>query len=477
MHALIGNVRMELLLHHIRNGLIDEVHDLHRRVDDAQLLLLFREGVLEELLEKLLDDRLAFGCRLDVLHTNLDSLVEAVKQLRRLLHAFVVELFDHLSHGLGDRIHRREGIIAEESVQNRLRHDVLAKHLDHFIIGEFAVERVLEFGLEAFKRLLGGFAFGKHLVDVLDLLLTNLPHVLGPILPFTAIADLLDDARLKFILEDFVASEVKGYLRLFHALPLLFVLMAFFVNVIRRFLGRMFLAFVLFPALDLLVGKANDFHLGFVDLAKLTVNKRAEVRVNGFEGAKHLPNRVEVLVVVQNHVGGNTGRRHNGNDDIAALLAGRLAHDAPDRLHHVDHRLARGQEQHGVQCGHVHTFGQTADVEEKLADVFSGFSTKPGQEFVLLHGVHRTVDVFAFATQAVRLKELRFVELGIFLPALGDFCGLVVLDDLVEVFGKRHRGGTVVPLARTNDLREAYGSAHRLTVVSNGNFISKVELA
>jgi hypothetical protein len=66
-------------------------------------------------------------------------------------------------------------------------------------------------------------------------------------------------------------------------------------------------------------------------------------------------------------LGFHVHRYHYGDDDVAVFFAGRAAHDPPDGLHHVHLRVAGGEEQHGIEGGHVHPFAEAAHVAEDAA--------------------------------------------------------------------------------------------------------------
>ena len=58
MHILLGQRGVELRLEYVIHGMDDEVHTLHRRIDDAKLFHGERKRAFEELFVEVLDDGL-----------------------------------------------------------------------------------------------------------------------------------------------------------------------------------------------------------------------------------------------------------------------------------------------------------------------------------------------------------------------------------------------------------------------------------
>ena len=82
------------------------------------------------------------------------------------------------------------------------------------------------------------------------------------------------------------------------------------------------------------------------------------MRGDGVDDLPHRPIRAVIHCVLRRRA----RRAGYGQDDVAVILALRLPHDAPDRLHHVYLRAARMQKHNGVQRGDVYAFGQATGV-------------------------------------------------------------------------------------------------------------------
>ena len=71
--------------------------------------------------------------------------------------------------------------------------------------------------------------------------------------------------------------------------------------------------------------------------------------------------------MVERVVRGGVGVVEDGNDDIAALFAGRRTQGAADGLHDV-HRAAAGiGEEHAVDAGDIDAFGEAAGIGDEGA--------------------------------------------------------------------------------------------------------------
>ena len=111
------------------------------------------------------------------------------------------------------------------------------------------------------------------------------------------------------------------------------------------------------------VGNGDDFHFLCVFAAKLQfVNYRVKAVVVRAQGVQNLPDDFVVFVFVQCVFGFHTCGDDDGQDDVTLLFTFGTAHNASNRLHDIDSGVARSEEQYGIQCRHVHTFGQAAHI-------------------------------------------------------------------------------------------------------------------
>lgn len=85
------------------------------------------------------------------------------------------------------------------------------------------------------------------------------------------------------------------------------------------------------------------------------------------EGLPDLPHHLVPGIVLQSIRSGHAGRNRNRQHNVAELLARRDAHDPPNGLDHIHHRISRVQEKHRIQRRHVHALRQAAGVGEDPA--------------------------------------------------------------------------------------------------------------
>lgn len=120
----------ELFPEHGLDGVENEVHDLDRRVDGTEPLRDAREGLVEELVVELDQDRLAGFRGGSALHTPADRFVEGVEALRFRVDACWPQHLDDGFHTLAHGVAVRGRRLTEQRVEYGLRDHVLGKHLE-----------------------------------------------------------------------------------------------------------------------------------------------------------------------------------------------------------------------------------------------------------------------------------------------------------------------------------------------------------
>ena len=168
------------------------------------------------------------------------------------------------------------------------------------------------------------------------------------------------------------------------------------------------------------------------------------------QGLEDLPHDLEALVVVQCALRRHARRHGHGQDDVPEILALRAAHHTAHRLDDIHLRLARRQEEHRVQCGHVHALAQAACVRQDAAHRDLVRARALGQPIHFARtrcGVHRAVHVAALDLQVIRR---------------------VVVAEVAQAKGAVHQVRELIRyLFRSlNVTTESHGAAHRRAILT-----------
>ncbi|CKM69207.1 Uncharacterised protein [Mycobacterium tuberculosis] len=410
MHALVGQPAPEMLARHEISRPHNEVHDLDRRVHDPQRLGLLLEADAEELLVQLGDHLLlALGAR-DLAGAPSHRFVKAFQPSGFGLQAGTPDGVDHLLHGPRHRVVRREVMPGEQRVEHRLGDQVLREHADRVIGGDRVIEVIAQPGQELLeRRRRRSVGAAEQGVDTGGQRRGDVGDIGGPLLPIGPGANLVDDARV----DRFLPLRQREHRQLLRD------------GGSRLVGGR--------PDVT-----AQQLVAAFTGLRRLHVQRnavhhRVEALVVRPQRVEDLPHHLEPFVVGQRGRRLDTlGHRHR-QDDVPVVLAGRLAHHPTDRLHHVDDGIARIQEQHRVQRGHVDPFGEAAGVGQDAAFILGDHAFEPGQLFVADQRVERPVHVAHRTRQARAVVNQFAVCLNHFREQLGNLLGRL------DVLGERHR--------------------------------------
>ncbi len=332
MHALAAQRLAELGLQNVVDAVDDEIHHLYRGVDNAEALGHFRESVAEKLVVQFHHDFLfafgigdAFGAQL---HTGIE--------LFQCVGFFVQPVFlQHIQHALYGQ---RHGVVLGKTVafEQRIKHgfgdQVLGQHFNDFAVADAVVQVVTQFMGKAVEGLLF-FAVGRVFQnggDAVDMGAGNLGNVIGPVFPVAAVAAFLHHLGIQgafdfayFKLQSEVVFLGVFFYRLANAETAL--------AGVAFFLGDRPVLFVL----DF-VSDGDHFHFGFVIARQFQlVDHGVEAVIVRAQGLQHLPHHAVGLVVIQRFMRLDARRNHHRQDHITALLARRVAHHAPHRLHHI----------------------------------------------------------------------------------------------------------------------------------------------
>ena len=207
MDALVAQALAERLAQRMVGARQNEIHHLHRRIDDAQAVCVLLQRGGEELLIELHQHPLAGGAVVQPLGATADALVEALQIPHLVLQAEFAEVPPQGVQGLRHRVGGGEVVVFEQRLEHRAGEDVLGHHLHGVGAADGLVDGCLQFGMEGVEPFAQGFVAGggEQAFDALHQAGEDVRHVLGPGLPILAVAALLHDLG-----EDGAGRQVNG---------------------------------------------------------------------------------------------------------------------------------------------------------------------------------------------------------------------------------------------------------------------------
>ena len=153
MNALVAQASAELLAHYVVGAVHDEIHDFHRRVDDAEAVRILLEGRGEELLVELHQHVLARVAVVEAPGTKPHAFVEAFQIPRFVLETELSEIPTQGVQRLRHRVAGSEIVMLEQRLEDRPRQDVLCHHFDGVVPTDRLVDRDLELLVEGVEPL------------------------------------------------------------------------------------------------------------------------------------------------------------------------------------------------------------------------------------------------------------------------------------------------------------------------------------
>lgn len=198
-------------------GMEHVVHDLDGCINDAELLARAGKGLSEEVVVEVLDEGLTVGIGTAEGGATADAAVELVEATLvvngEVADTVSLEGVEEILNGDRDRVRLREGVVTEESIEDRQRHHVLGDHLDSSPFGNARIERIAQRSQERVHSLASHRVPSDSTFDLLDVSLGDAAHVLGPAGPVDLAAALLDSLGVNGTLE-ISHTEVEGERRL-----------------------------------------------------------------------------------------------------------------------------------------------------------------------------------------------------------------------------------------------------------------------
>ena len=169
----------------------------------------------------------------------------------------------------------------------------------------------------------------------------NFFYLICPFIPIDTVTTFLDDFGVEGTF-DFANFESKSL----HIIRIIYWIRVYRTNcVAATCLVAGFIAATLFLSFRRdFVGNGDNFHATSVFSIKIqAINHRIKAVVVRAQGVEYLPDDAVVFVFVQCVFGFHACGDNDGQDDVALLFAFGTAHNATDRLHDIDLRIARGE--------------------------------------------------------------------------------------------------------------------------------------
>ena len=168
VYILLSQRRVEVLTQDVLDRMDDEIHALHRRIDNAKFLHGERECALEELLVEVLDDGLLALQVVDVAHVDPHRLVELIQHLCVHLKAFRFEKLQHELHRLAHRVVVDKLIVVEQGIEHGPHNHVLGQHLDGLSLIHTRIDVALQTCHKLLEVLTGSRILLHHPCDAFD---------------------------------------------------------------------------------------------------------------------------------------------------------------------------------------------------------------------------------------------------------------------------------------------------------------------
>jgi len=259
----------------------DEVHTLHGRIDDAQLLHGERKRAFEELFIEILDDSLLALQIVYAAHIRPHRLIELLQHFGIFLESLLLQKVYHALHGTAHGVVVHELVIGKQRIEHRTGDDVLRQHLDGLCRIHGRVKVSLQ-PLEVFVERLFVYAGLDELGYALDELVRDKSDFLCPVFPIEAVAALLHELGIHAVLQLTEAKlQLPGDFRVLH-LP------RFFLSLLKA-QSR--------PADG--DGRCIGLLVGFLLVERNLVHHRIETVVVRAQRVQDFPNHIKGLAVVE----------------------------------------------------------------------------------------------------------------------------------------------------------------------------------
>src|SRR5699024_1901066 len=106
---------------------------------------------------------------------------------------------------------------------------------------------------------------------------------------------------------------------------------------------------------------------------------------------ENLPDNSEARVIIERLRRTHTRGYRNGKNDVAIVLALGLTHDATDRLNNIHHRIARVEEDNGIEAWDIDTLRQTTSIGENAGFLGGHVRFQPRNTRRTCKSIHRAI--------------------------------------------------------------------------------------
>ena len=334
----------------------NEIDTFYRCVDNAQLINRLWESALEELFVERLDDGLLAFQVVYLSHILAHVLVKILECRCFLVHLLAFQHVQHALHTLAHGVVGGEMVFLKQRFEHRPYNHVLRQHLNGLLCRNRGVEVLLQHMQEGFKLFLVHTRLDK-LPDAINKLLGNVANLSSPVLPIQPVANLFHhfgiDAILQFAKPE---RELGSHVLIGELCEVVLIVVMRGLRITSQHLER-----PTWHASHNNFGRPLLIQTDFVD-------RGVKLLVVGTEGIENVPYHLKSIVVVEYKIRFGVGRNHHGNDDVPVFLRlvgcriFKTAHHTSHTLHHVYLTIARRCEDYGVECRHIHPFGQASHI-------------------------------------------------------------------------------------------------------------------
>ena len=174
---------------------------------------------------------------------------------------------------------------------------------------------------------------------------SNLSHILCPLLPITAVTNLIHHPRKQHIL---ITLKLQ-----FHLSP-------------KRLTATITRIITTTTAITTTATSrlSNQHIIRFFLIQLNLINHRIKTVIVSSQSIQYRPYHLILVIIIQHRMSLRIRHRHHRNNNITILFASSLSHHSSNRLHNIHLRIPSRQKQNRIQRWHIHTFTQTPRIRQ-----------------------------------------------------------------------------------------------------------------